>query len=134
MSVAKISATSPLIKKGNKLLLQRCLKTITKFPVDDETLETIDLCKDGIRNATGFWKGKGMSIAATQVGKVDVPLFLICSRENWYTPKQYKTFQTFINPHIVAHSENLCLAWEGCISNDDEMVLLERPAQVKARF
>ena len=34
----------------------------------------------------------------------------------------------------MAHSENLCLAWEGCISNDDEMVLIERPTQVKAHF
>ena len=94
-----------LIKKGNPVLLQRCLRTITDFPVDSEVIETIDLCKDSLRNTTGFWKGKGMSVAATQVGKPDVPLFLMCAREHWYTPKQYKKFQTFINPQIVAYSD-----------------------------
>ena len=28
----------------------------------------------------------------------------------------------------------MCLAWEGCVSNDDEMVLIERPIQVQATF
>ena len=52
-----------------------------------EVLDTIDLCIDELRNATGFWKGKGMSIAATQVGKPNMPVFLICARENWYTSR-----------------------------------------------
>ena len=39
-----------------------------------------------------------------------------------------------INPRIVGFSENQCLAWEGCISNDDDMCLMERPVQVKAKF
>ena len=90
-------------------------------------LDTIDLCKDALRNAEGFWKGRGMSIAATQVGKPNINLFMVCSQENWYTPRQYKTFQTMINPRITAFSPNQCLAWEGCVSNDDEMCLVKRP-------
>ena len=58
----------------------------------------------------------------------------MCSRENWYTPKQYKTFQTFINPRVIAYSENLCLSWEGCISSDEDLILMERPVQVKAAW
>ena len=123
-----------LVKKGNNILLQRCVSQINKFPVGEEVLDTIDLCKEGLRGATGFWKGRGMSIASTQVGKPDINLFLVCERKNWYTPRQYKTFQTVINPRITAYSENLCLAWEGCVSNDDEMCLVERPVQVKAAF
>ena len=97
-------------------------------------LDTIDLGKDALRTAEGFWKGRGMSIASTQVGKPNINLFLVCAKENWYTPRQYKTFQTVINPRISAYSPNKCLAWEGCVSNDDEMCLVERPVQVKAAF
>ena len=74
--------------KGSEILNQRCVHKITQFkPVDEEVLDTIDLCKDGLRSASGFWKGKGMSIASTQVGKPNIPLFLMCRRENWYTPR-----------------------------------------------
>ena len=131
--VSKVGSC-PLIKKGHELLTQRCLHKITDFPVSDEVLETIDLCKEGLRTPFGFWAGKSMSIAATQVGKPQVPLFLMCSRENWNTARQYKTFQTFINPRIIGHCDRLCLAWEGCISDDAEMCLVERPASVKAKF
>lgn len=85
MSVS--TATRSLIKKGNQMLLQRCTKQISQFPVEDEVHETIDLCEDALRNASGFWKGRGMSIASTQVGKPDVNLFLVCERKNWYTPR-----------------------------------------------
>ena len=68
-----------------------------------------------------------MSVAATQVNSLDMPLFVMCSRTNWYTPKMYRTFQTFINPVITDFSEELATAWEGCISNDEELCLVERP-------
>ena len=130
-----LARQSALLKKGSQILNQRCVHKITCFkPLDEEVLDTIDLCIDELRNATGFWKGKGMSIAATQVGKPNMPVFLICARENWYTSRQYKKFQTILNPRITAYSENMCLAWEGCVSNDDEMVLIERPIQVQATF
>ena len=74
-----------LLKKGDKLLHEKCLKPITTFPVSTHVLETIEECKDELRNLTGFWKGKGMSIAATQIGKPQVPLFVMCARQNWYT-------------------------------------------------
>lgn len=116
-----------IVKKGNNVLNQRCLQTITEFPVNDEVLDTIDLCRESLRSVTGFWRNKSMSIASTQVGKPQMPLFVMCSRENWHTPRQYKTFQTFINPQVIAYSDNQCLSWEGCVSNDEEMVLIERP-------
>lgn len=123
-----------ILKKGNNVLNQRCLQAITEFPVSDEVLDTIDLCRDSLRSVQGFWRGKSMSIASTQVGKPQVALFVMCSRDNWHTPKQYKTFQTFINPRITAFSDNQCLSWEGCVSNDEEMVLIERPTQVRGKF
>jgi peptide deformylase len=96
--------------------------------------DVVDLCAQELRGLAGFWKGKGMSIAATQVGRADIPLFVMCHRQNWYTPRMYRTFQTFINPKILEYSEEQCLAWEGCISNDDELCLVERPLQVRVSF
>ena len=74
-----------LLKKGDVRLLEKCIKPITQFPLPLEVEETIDECQDELRNLTGFWKGKGMSIAATQIGKSQIPLFVMCARQNWFT-------------------------------------------------
>ena len=55
-------------------------------------------------------------------------------RQNWYTKYQYRSFQTFVNPEILEFSEEKVTAWEGCISNDEELCLLERPKEVLVRF
>ena len=88
MSQLTTNKASILVKKGSEILYQRCLHKITNFdPLSDEVFDTMDLCKDALRNTTGFWKGRGMSVAATQVGKPNVPLFLVCSQKNWYTER-----------------------------------------------
>ena len=56
---------SRLLKKGSTILHEKCQKRIVTFPPTEEILNTIDLCTDELRSLTGFWKGKGMSIAAT---------------------------------------------------------------------
>ena len=61
-------------------------------------------------------------------------MFVMCHHMNWYKPTMYRKFQTFLNPRIVAYSEETCLAWEGCISNDEELCLVERPQQIKVTF
>jgi peptide deformylase len=43
-------------------------------------------------------------------------------------------FQTFVNPRIIEFSEEQALAWEGCISNDDNLCLVERPLQARVQF
>ena len=140
MSVTRTSSNASqvlsnfLLKKGDPILLQRCTSQITTFPVEEKVHDTIDKCEYALRNSTGFWKGRGMSIASTQVGEPNVNLFLVCARENWNTDRLYKKFQTILNPRITAFSDKQCLAWEGCISNDDDMCLVERPVQVKAAF
>ena len=64
MSLAQRTG-SALVKKGNPILLQRCGQAITQFPLSDQVNDTIDLCKDSLRNVEGFWKGRSMSIAST---------------------------------------------------------------------
>ena len=46
----------------------------------------------------------------------------------------YKKFMTFLNPEILEASSETCEAWEGCISNNDEIAMVERPKRVKVRF
>ena len=45
--------------------------------------------------------------------------------------KPYKNFMTFVNPEIVSYSDKVVKAWEGCLSWEDEVKLIERPAAVK---
>lgn len=95
--------------------------TSVKFPVNKHeedpqmVLECVDECKNTLRKIDGFWKEKGMSVAAPQIG-YDLRLFIVCLQKNWHTPKMYKAFQTFINPEITAFSQEMQVAWEGCIS------------------
>jgi peptide deformylase len=57
-----------LLKKGSPILREKCTQVITQFPLSDDINDTIDACKDELRSLKGFWKSKGMSIAASQVG------------------------------------------------------------------
>jgi peptide deformylase len=41
---------------------------------------------------------------------------------------------TVINPEIIEASEEKCLAWEACVSENDRIALVERPKMVKVRF
>lgn len=123
-----------LLKKGSPVLKQQCQRVIKEFPLASEHLDAIDTCKDELRNLTGFWKERGMSVAATQVGFPDTPLFIMCAKKHWYTRHQYKQFQTYVNPQILEFSEESQLLWEGCISNDEHLCLVERPKFVAAQW
>lgn len=75
-----------------------------------------------------------MSIAAPQVNK-HLRLFVMCDRAYWYNPKlMYKKFMTVINPEIIENSKEVSAAWEGCLSNEQEVCLVERPKRVKVRY
>jgi peptide deformylase len=62
-------------------------------------------------------------------------MFVMCDRQFWYHPAfMYKKFMTVLNPEIIEASKETCLAWEGCISNDEHIALVERPKTIKVRF
>jgi peptide deformylase len=127
----KINHEYSLFKKGSECLQQKC-NPVT-FPLEPRIIDCIDEMKNTLRYVDGFWARKSLACAAPQVGFLD-RLFIVCSKKNWYTENQYKTFNTFINPEIVKSSEEMCSAWEGCISNDQDIVLVERPMHVLVRF
>lgn len=59
------SIKSALLKRGNPLLNQACHHRINTFPLPKEVDEVIETCQEALRNVTGFWKDKSMSVAAT---------------------------------------------------------------------
>ena len=120
-----------LMTKGDPYLLNKC-QTV-QFPLGSSVFECIDECKSTLRYVEGFWHRRAMSVAAPQVG-YSHRLFLVCLRKNWYTENMYRQFQTIINPEIIAASEEKCIAWEGCISQADQLMLVERPKHIKVRF
>ena len=123
-----------LLKSGNPLLTTlKADYSKATFPLESEVLDLIDDSKDCLRSLTGFWKGKGMSVAATQLGS-DLPLFVMCHYKTWYTPQMYRKFMTVIRPKVTGYSEETCQAWEGCISNDDVLCKLERPTCLTVEF
>jgi peptide deformylase len=104
------------------------------FPLSAEIDFTIDECINTLRNVEGFWEKRSMSISAPQVCKFH-RLFVMCDQRYWYHPKlQYKKFMTFINPEIVDFSTEKCEAWEACVSDESQIVMVDRPKVVKVRF
>ena len=120
-----------LIRKGDPILLKKCQPV--SFPIEDDVYECIDTMKHTLRNVDGFWEKRGISMAAPQVGYL-YRLFIMCNRQNWYGENQFKSFQTFINPKITAQSEEKIIAWEGCVSENDSILLVERPMHIKVEF
>ena len=118
------------IMKGDALLEQICANVTQDSP---EVYDCIDEMKNTLRNCPGFWNEKGLAICAPQVG-VPLRMFIHCHYKNWYTPIQYRTFQTVINPEITASSDDKVIAWEGCLSQDEKIQLVERPAHIKVQF
>lgn len=46
----------------------------------------------------------------------------------------YKRFVSFYNPEILEYSKEKIELWEACISNNDEIAMVERPKAVMLRF
>ena len=98
MIAAIINNMKLLLKKGHPGLttLKADYTKLSSLPKlsrdrEDEVLGCIDDCKETLRNLEGFWEGRGMSIASTQIGS-DLPLFVMCHYNNWYKPNMYRKF------------------------------------------
>ena len=74
-----------------------------------------------------------VGMAAPQIGK-NVRIFVTEIRETEVRKKGTDPLRVFINPEIMQFSEEKNLLWEGCISNDEELCLVERPQQVAVKF
>eukprot|EP00347_Sterkiella_histriomuscorum_P002619 403367442 len=129
-----------IVKETNQRVLQighqglhvKC--TPVRYPLTQEIEKSLDECRDALRYCEGFWKNRCMGISAPQVGEMS-RFFIMCDRRYWYHPtKMYKNFVTFLNPEIIAYSEDKIELWEGCMSNNEEICLVERPKTIHARY
>ena len=105
-----------------------------QFPYSEDVDDCVDECINTIRKVRGFWHKKCLSIAAPQVG-YQYRLFVMCDPLYWHHDTlMYKKMHTFYNPEILEYSKDKIDAWEGCISNDTHMILVNRPTSIKFRF
>jgi peptide deformylase len=75
-----------------------------------------------------MYDAPGIGLAAIQVGVPRQLLVIDLSREG-----EEKQPQIFINPEIVAHSDDRSVYEEGCLSIPDYYAEVERPAKITVR-
>ncbi|QTL03190.1 peptide deformylase [Aquabacter sp. L1I39] len=76
-----------------------------------------------------MYDAPGIGLAAVQVGEMRRVVTIDVSREG-----EAKQPMAFINPQIVASSEDLSVYNEGCLSIPDYYEEVERPARVTVRY
>ena len=91
--------------------------------VDDEVRRLADDMLDTMYDAPGI------GLAAIQVGVARRMLVLDVSRDD-----EDKTPLVFINPEIVASSDERSVYEEGCLSIPDYYAEVERPAKITVRY
>ncbi|CDW84502.1 UNKNOWN [Stylonychia lemnae] len=133
--MARVVKNNKVLFKQTQLLFHgsELLKVPSKpveFPLNQEINDVLDDLQHAIRNVQGFWSKKSMAISAPQIGKHH-RIFLICAKKYWYHPYlMYKNFHNFINPEILEYSNEKIEVWEGCVSNNDHIYLVERPKDI----
>ena len=111
------------------ILPDKQLRLVSK-PVEKVTAEIRKLADDMLET---MYDAPGIGLAAIQVAQ---PLRLITmdlakrDENGESTPRP----RVFINPEIVARSEELSVYEEGCLSIPEYYEEVERPAEVKVRF
>jgi peptide deformylase len=111
------------------ILPDKQLRLISK-PIEKVTAEIRKLADDMFET---MYDAPGIGLAAIQIAQ---PLRLITMdlakpEENGETAREPRVF---INPEIVASSEELSVYEEGCLSIPEYYEEVERPAKVRVRF
>ena len=76
-----------------------------------------------------MYEAPGIGLAAVQIGVPRRVVTVDVSKKD-----EERAPQVFINPEIIAHSEELSVYEEGCLSIPDVHEDVERPARVRVRF
>ncbi|MFJ6325613.1 MULTISPECIES: peptide deformylase [unclassified Rhizobium] len=109
----------PLIILPDPLLRQ------ASKPIERIDIETQRLADDMLET---MYDAPGIGLAAIQVGVARRMLVIDVSREG-----EEKTPLVFINPEIVASSDDRSVYEEGCLSIPDYYAEVERPARVTVK-
>ena len=101
------SQTHSLISLDFTRHLARACNLPVTFPLTDEMDQCYSDIQEAVRNAKGYWYGKGLAASANQVG-YHYRMFAVASLQNMTKAthvERYRTFQLFANPKILALSE-----------------------------
>ncbi len=105
--------------------------TLKTIPYNPNYLNrVINDIKDEINNLKGFYEGNCFGVSANQIG-YNIHLFLI--RKYPLSPKLKQT-DVIINGEIIETSKSTSLKWEGCISDKENLLLIERPESIKIKY
>lgn len=124
-----------IVKEGNEVLRLKAQEV--KFPLDEETLNELELMDEYLRNSYDpkFEGNKdirpGVGIAAPQIG-VSKQMFAIMAYDEAGNFHHY----IVVNPKIVSHSEEKVYLpdGEGCLSVDRKCEgLIHRAKRIKAK-
>lgn len=125
-----------LIYSPNNLLTTPTIPVDIKLLKDKDYLnkinEIIGEMKYVICNIKGFYLKCGLAISANQIG-YNYSLFIM-SRYPLIEKLKHKNFDVFINPEITYYSDDKCLKWEGCLSDNKNLALIERPKTIHIKY
>jgi len=117
--MGNVMTIKPLIILPDPLLRQ------ASKPIERIDIETQRLADDMLET---MYDAPGIGLAAIQVGVARRMLVIDVSREG-----EEKTPLVFINPEIVASSDDRSVYEEGCLSIPDYYAEVERPARVMVK-
>src|SRR6478672_1922427 len=111
----------------------------TPDPVLREISKPVETFDDGLKNLVSdmfetMYAAPGIGLAAVQVG-VPVRLLVIDLQEpDEEGGEPVRDPRVFINPEIVAHSDQEVPYNEGCLSVPDQYAEVDRPDRIRARW
>jgi peptide deformylase len=128
----KSNIISKLIHFPNKNLLTPCLEIDFKKFNNNKLRSIYEEMLNEIKNIEGFYKGNCIGISANQIG-YNIRMFVMSKY-----PKNDKLknlhFDCIINPEILEFSTHKVLKWEGCVSDTEHLLLIQRPEIIKLRY
>lgn len=122
-----------IVQAGDPVLRQEARPLETDEILLPETQQLIEWMRDTMRDAPG------VGLAAPQVG-LPIQLVVIEDRTEYQRgvspdrERQPAPFQVFINPRIVAHSEEQVEFFEGCLSVAGFSALVKRYRAVRVEY
>ncbi len=135
MTAATAPITSRVMAIREIIILpDKQLRLVSK-PIEKVTAEVRKLADDMLET---MYEAPGIGLAAIQIAEpVRLVTLDVAKREkgeDGETEERLPNPRVFINPEIIAASEEMSLYEEGCLSIPEYYEEIERPAKVRIRF
>jgi len=121
-----------IVYHPNKILFTPCRPIDVSEKNRNLIKQILKEMKYTMQNITGFYEDNCLGLAANQIGynyKI-----MIISKYPKIDRLKNKVVDIMINPEITYFSDLDNLKWEGCISDKNNMLLIQRPEIVKIKY